>query len=116
MKKIMVGILFLISGLLVGTANSAEYPGAFHISSVFLSNATNFHFRIYSDNPGSWLCSNGPRNPSWGYINEADSGAKGKIAALLEAYAMGKTITATTIGVPYNGSTYCQIIEFQISN
>ena len=52
------------------------------------------HFRVVSNT--TWHCHNGPQNPAWSYVDETDSGAKAKIATLLTAYALGKTVTAQT--------------------
>lgn len=97
-------------------ASAFEYPAPIKIQAIVMSSAKNYHFRVISNNPGAWLCSNGPTNEAWAYINEDDSGAKGKMAALLLAYSMGKTVTLTTAGVDGGGVTYCHIFDFRVSD
>jgi hypothetical protein len=111
MKKISLVILAVVVVLTsIGVACAYDYPDQFQIKNLYVSGATNYHFRIWSMTPNAPLCTGGPTNPSWAYINEADSGAKGKIASLTIAYVMGKKVALTTITV----GSYCQIVEFQI--
>jgi hypothetical protein len=49
--------------------------------------------------------------PTWAYVNETDAGAKGYIAALLSAFAMGKQVALYV--QPVNG--FCRIIEINIT-
>lgn len=107
-------ILLAIAASMAGVnAGAAEYPTPFKISSIFVSSASNYHFRVES-NTGNWHCNNGPKSPAWSYVNETDSGAKGKISALLAAYASGKSVTLVTEGVIAGANTYCRILEFKI--
>lgn len=117
MKKISILVFAAVCFFLTATnpVQSAEYPGPFTIKSITVSSATNYHFRLQS-NGSSWLCLNGETNPPWAYINEADSGAKGKIATLLTAYSLGKTVTVVTEGVVVGSSTYCHILDFLVSD
>lgn len=116
MKKTVM-LFVIVFGLIVGSLTSAfawETPGPFKINAIYMSNATNYHFRIYSSTP-SWHCSGGPANPAWSFINEDDSGAEAKIKTLQLAYAMGKTVQLYTQGVAHpSGQTYCRIVEFII--
>lgn len=113
-------VIFLVCVQMAGNVLAGEFPAPFKIAGLFVSDATNLHFRVNSNNPSAWLCSNGPTNPSWAYINEADSGAKVKIATLMTAYSLGKTVSLVTEGVyfggDYGGKTYCRILEFSISD
>jgi len=108
--KFLLAVTLFFFGVNV---NAAEYPTPFKISSIFVSSASNYHFRVES-NTGNWHCSNGPKLPAWSYVNEADSGAKGKISALLAAYASGKSVTLVTEGVAAGANTYCRILEFKV--
>ncbi|QMV16525.1 hypothetical protein [Vibrio spartinae] len=108
-------ILIVMGITLSGVIQAAEYPGAFKISAIFMSGPTNFHFRVISNNPGAWHCHNGPKNPSWSYINENDPGSKGMMSALMAAYVAKKTVKVVTQGVDTPAGHMCHIIEFQIS-
>lgn len=118
-RKMLVGlsvVIFLICVQMAGNVSAVEYPAPFKIAGLYVSHADNLHFRVISNNPSAWLCSNGPINTSWAYINEADSGAKVKIATLMSAYALGKTITLATEGIVSGSTTYCHILEFSITD
>ncbi|WP_325892215.1 hypothetical protein [Grimontia sp. NTOU-MAR1] len=107
---------YLISLLLLSFSTfAAETPGPFKIKEIFMSHPANFHFRVISDNPDAWHCHNGPKNPSWSYINEADPGSKGMMSALLAAYVSNKTVSLVTKGVDTYAGRMCQIVEFKIS-
>ncbi len=117
MKKIII-LVAIVFGLTVGTLTSAfalEAPGPFKINAICMSNATSYHFRIYSDTP-SWHCSGEPTvGGAWSYINENDDEAAGKIKTLQLASAMGKTVHLYTQGVAHpSGQIYCRIVEFII--
>lgn len=117
MKKTVM-LFVIVFGLTVGTLTPAfalESPGPFKINAIYMSNATNYHFRIYSSTP-SWHCSGGPTvGGAWSFINEDDSGAEAKIKTLQLAYAMGKTVQLYTQGVVGpNGQTLCRVVEFSI--
>ncbi len=111
-----VAFACILAMMLVDDAVALEFPGPFKIKSIFVSGATNLHYRVISDNPASWQCHNGPTYDSWAYINENDDGAKGKIAAIQMAYALGKSIRLITEGVwvPWGTGTICHIIELQL--
>ena len=115
MKK----LFYLVMSLGVSQSlSAAEYPGPFKIKEIFMSQPTNFHFRVvanYAD-PNAWHCHNGPKNPAWSYINEGDPGSKGMMSALLTAYAAQKTVTLVTEGVDTPAGRMCKIIEFKISD
>ncbi len=49
-------------------------------------------------------------SPNWAYVDEDDPGAKGFIAALLSARAVGNTIRMLVS--PVNG--FCHIVELHI--
>jgi hypothetical protein len=117
MKKTVI-LFVIVFGLTVGTITSAsawETPGPFKINAIYMSNANNYHFRVYSSTP-YWHCSGGPTaGGAWSYINENDDGAAGKIKTLQLAYAMGKTVQLYTQGVAHSsGQVYCRIVEFII--
>lgn len=118
-KKIIIGAFIMALALYVSFSKpdisfAREFPAPFKIKAIFLSGANNYHFRVISNNPGTWLCHNGPINDPWAFVNENDSGAKTKISALLAAYSMGKTVSLITEGVADGAATYCRIVEFYI--
>lgn len=91
----------------------------FNISKIFVSNATNFHYRISGNNAdGSplLLCnSNFEYGKTIAYLNEADSGSKGKISTLLAAYAaQDKVKLGYEIFTAGNGNTFCHIVEIEV--
>ena len=105
---------FAVSASLFGmNVYAVEYPTPFKISSIYVSSASNYHFRVESST-GNWHCNNGPKSPAWSYVNEPDSGAKGKMSALLAAYASGKSVALVTEGVTVGANTYCRIVEFRV--
>lgn len=113
---ILLATAILTAGMLAPRPSSAEYPAPFKIAIITVSGSTNLHFRVgYSGTTP--LCSNGPTagNP-WAYLNETDSGAKGKIATLLMAYALRKTVTIETQSVLFGTSTYCHILDVNVSD
>lgn len=105
-------IIFACALLIGGAASATETISAFKINKVFVSNAENFHFRVYGM-PAMSFC---PDGSTWAYINEADSGAKGKISTLLSAYAAGKDVVlyVTPTDPASNGKAYCKITEFMV--
>ena len=88
----------LVSGISCVWAEGPEYPAPFKIRNIKVANAGNFHFRVISDSPDKWHCHNGPTDEAWSYINENDNGAKGKMAILMMAFALGKTVELVTEG------------------
>lgn len=108
MSKIMRGlaVLVLIATTLPMTANAAgRFTGAFKPAGPYVSGGSNYYFRVLGL-PDSANC-----QQNWAFINEADSGSKGKIATLLMAYAQGRNVS---LYVQEDGSGYCQIIEFVV--
>ena len=84
----------------------------FNIATINMSAADNFHFRI-SGRPTQTMCANGI---DWAYINENDSGAKGKIAGLMMGYSLGKKVGLLTETVVRNGTNFCHILDFTLSD
>lgn len=117
MKKIIVAFFLSVTSAMA-LAEIIESSTPFKISEIYVANATKYHFRIMADYSDStkWLCNNGPKNPAWAYINEADSGAAGMISTLLTAYAAGKTVTLYTTGIDGPSGRVCKIVEFSIKN
>ena len=113
MKKYLVLLFLAVSS----NSMAIETPAPFKIDKIYLANAENFHFRVLRNTTdGTWLCNNGPKNPAWAYINESDSGSKGKMSALLAAYAAKKTVQLYTEGVDTSAGRMCKIVEFIISD
>ncbi|OWQ88589.1 hypothetical protein CDN99_17230 [Roseateles aquatilis] len=109
MLKTMQGIAAtaMVAALALPMAAHAEgrWTGEFKPGGPYVSSGVNFHFRV-SNVPATANC---PQ--TWAYINETDSGAKGKIAALLLAYAQGKSID---IFVDTGDGGYCHVVEFVV--
>jgi hypothetical protein len=115
MKRcVLIGSALFLVLAVSGIALAFDQPPTFKISGLFWSDAQNMHCRVLSDTPTIPLCTGGPTNAAWAYINESDSGAKGKIAGLMTAYALGKSVNLTTESVPVGAATYCHIVEFSI--
>ena len=112
MKNLRMVIMFLVMSIvLAGNVCAWEQPAPFKIRAIYVSHATNYHFRIYSDLTG-WHCSGGPQGSAWSFINETDSGAVEKMNVLKMAYITGKTVQVYTSGVTHSdGSTFCHIEE-----
>ncbi|WP_283131155.1 hypothetical protein [Enterovibrio norvegicus] len=70
MKYILLILLFFFNANT--NANTTETPASFKIKEIYMAHPANFHFRVVSDNPGAWHCHNGPKEPAWSFINEAD--------------------------------------------
>ncbi|PID52785.1 MAG: hypothetical protein CR972_00005 [Candidatus Moraniibacteriota bacterium] len=114
MKKLLGVVLFCVMVMNTGTAYSLEHPAPFKISKIFVSNANNYHFRIFSDSP-NWHCYGGPQGEAWSYIDETDSGAIEKMNMLKLAYAMDKTVEIITAGVEHSDTMMvCHIIEVKV--
>ena len=107
MKRYITALLTALVFLISFAHATNEYPTPFVITKTKVADANNYHFRVYSD--GNWHCFNGPTNPAWSYLNEADSGAKTKILQLMTAHRDGNEVTLVTEGVTVNGVTYCKI-------
>ncbi len=107
MRVLLLVVMLLFSGL----SYSAQPTGWFKISEIYVSSANNMHFRVVGLPAGA--CPNGS---NWAYVDEADTGAKGKISALLSAYVAGKNVHLWIETKDYysNGQVYCQIAEFSI--
>lgn len=108
MKKIVFFVLCLLS--FTASIKAYDVSSHFVIDKLWISGAENAHYRIV-DESGTAHCTGGPTNPAWSYINVSDSGSKGKISAILLAYAQGKTVELTT-ETDVNG--YCHVVEFWV--
>jgi hypothetical protein len=114
-KNLLVVVFILVSSIVCSSVYAVEYPAPIKIQSITVSSVGNFNFRIQS-NGTSWLCANGPSGNAWAYVEETDSGAKEKIATLLTAYTLGKTIALVTEGILFGSTTYCHIRDFTVSD
>ncbi len=104
MKRIMVyAILLMISK----AALADGWTPAFTITGVYVAGLNNFQYRVYGV-PTQASCTNGP---TWAYVNDSDGGSAGQYAAILSAYAEGKSISLNVVTV--NG--YCHIIELFVT-
>lgn len=113
MKKIKSIFLSLVlfTGLGFGQKVFAlEAATPFVIDKLWISGAESAHYRIV-DEEGPAHCTGGPTGPAWSYINVSDSGSKGKISAILLAYAQGKTVELST---ETDADGYCHVVEFWV--
>jgi hypothetical protein len=111
MDSMIVGIRGLLIAALFTMSAAAQavgYTGPFVINQLYISGAENYHLRV-SGFPAISACSNGP---TWAYVNQSQSGSKTYIAALMTAYAMGKTVNI--VWQP-DTSGYCQVLEVIVS-
>jgi hypothetical protein len=103
MKKLVLTSVLLFASM---QAFADEWTPEFRITALYVAGATNFHYRVFGM-PNMPVCANGV---NWAYVNEADPGSKGFIAAMLSAHASGKPIQVLT--TPVNG--FCHILELII--
>lgn len=96
MKRFIAAILAALS--LLGAAPAFAWDGTVTgtAGQVDISYGGNLDFRIYLTS-GALMCTGGQ---AFAYVNEADANYKGFVAALLQASALGKTVTifSTTVG------------------
>lgn len=117
MKKLFLFCLMFFSAAFI-KAHAGQACGTFYctdnfnIAMINMSAADNFHFRI-SGRPTQTMCTNGI---DWAYINENDSGSKGKIAGLMMGYSLGKKVGLLTETVVRNGTNFCHILDFTLSD
>lgn len=101
--------------LLAQTAisQSTQYSGLFVISGLTLSAAGNMTLRV-NGMPTVSACA---AAPNWGYVDENDSGSKEKVAALLSAYALGKSVNLLLTATNFysDGRMFCHILDFTVS-
>lgn len=108
MKKMVstLAVLTVLAATHATTANAAvRDTGYFKPAGPYVSSGNNFYFRV-SGIPASANCVQ-----NWAYINEDDSGAKAKIATMLMAYSMGKTVS---LMVDEGLGGYCRILELVV--
>lgn len=87
----------------VADAHANYWTGDFTITNLYVAGENNFQYRTYG--AGSQpIC---PNSPNWAYVNDADSGSKGKIATILAAFYTGRPIRVYIEAV--NG--FCHIEE-----
>jgi hypothetical protein len=112
-KQAFRSLAVLFVGFVAGTAQATEWTPYAKVSSTFVSSGTNMYFRVIG--PVSTQC---PDHSNWAYINESDSGAKGKIATLLTAYALGKNVRLFVEPKDFygNGAVYCHVLEVQVTD
>ena len=83
----------------------------FKIPGTSVSSPANFHFRVQGVTAPE--CTFG-----FMFVDQADEGAKVKIANLMSAYYAGKTVSAVAELVNYygDGRTFCKVVEFTVLN
>lgn len=84
-------------------AAAGQWVSAFTVTSLFVSGENNYQYRLYGM-PTVTACTNGP---NWAFINDADSGSKGKVATLLGAFYSGRRVGIFVEAE--NG--YCHVLE-----
>jgi hypothetical protein len=94
------------------TAHAETHGTAeFQITRMAYSDADNLHVRVWGMQPMSYC----PGNQNFAYVNEGDSGAKAKIAALIAAHAAGRAISLVVEPTVFtNGQLYCHILDFTV--
>jgi|GEM_PF-1567283 len=109
MKKLLsVMLACLVISPALSSADTASGPITWPYR-IFVSGSQSFHYRIFKEGNPISFCS-GIHSNEFAYINEADDGAKGKIAALLTAYALQRDIHIQYSVTDADG--YCQIRQF----
>lgn len=93
--------------LLSQTAVASAWTSDFTITNLYIAGENNFQYRVYGM-PANSACSNGP---TWGYVNDSDSGSKGQVATLLAAFYSGRPIRLLI----EPGGGYCHIVEVFVS-
>ncbi|MCP4485927.1 MAG: hypothetical protein GY820_01160 [Gammaproteobacteria bacterium] len=108
MRVFFVTVMIFFSSV----SYALESTGWFKINQVFVSNGNNLYFRVYGMSSMSYC----PDGSTWAYVDENDSGEKGKISTLLSAYAAGKDVTLHVEPKDHyeNGKLYCHIVEVGI--
>ncbi len=61
MKFHLLALLATLTFSITTAHANPEYPAPFVITKTKVANATNYHYRVYSD--GNWHCYNGPKKP-----------------------------------------------------
>lgn len=85
-------------------AQANQWTSDFIITNLYVAGQNNFQYRVYGMSSLQSLC---PNSPNWAYVNESDSGAKGRVATILAAFYAGRAIR---VYVTVTGG-YCQIEE-----
>lgn len=98
-KKLIAAFLLLLAS----TAHANQWTGPFTITELYISEATNYHVRVFGF-PAISACPNGS---TWAYMNTG-TGASEYYAALMIAYSTGKQVN---LYVGPDGNGYCAIIE-----
>ncbi len=108
MRVLLVTVMILLSSI----SYAAESTGWFKINQVFVSSGNNLYFRVYGMASMSYC----PDGPAWAYVDEKDSGEKGKISTLLSAYAAGKDVYLKVEPKDFygNGKIFCHILELGV--
>ena len=86
-----------------GPTVAGQWVSSFTVTRLFVAGENNFQYRVYGM-PALPACASGP---DWAYVNDADSGAKGKVATLLGAFYSGRRVGIFVEVV--NG--YCHILD-----
>jgi len=94
-------------GLAALPAHADGWTSDCTITNLYVAGQNNFQYRVFGM-PGIASCTSGQ---TWGYVNDADPGSQGFVAAILSAYNTGKLIRLNIQTV--NG--FCHIIELFVS-
>jgi len=82
------------------------------IRSTWLSGGSNYAFRIYLSQAG--VDQLNQCTAGFAYLNTSDDNYQAKVASLMTAYSMKKTVTLSLIFTDPNG--FCRITDFQVSD
>jgi hypothetical protein len=66
----------------------AYWSSDFTITGLYVAGENNFQYRAY----GVGTLAMCPNSPNWAYVNDNDSGAKGRVATILAAFYSGRPI------------------------
>jgi len=106
--RLLIRILAVVAiGFAANSARADGWTSNFKITGIFVAQQNNNQYRV-NGMPAVAACTNGT---TWGYVNDADFGSPGMIAAIYSAYVSAKLVSLHVVTV--NG--YCHIIEMLIS-
>lgn len=104
-RQVSMLALAVMAALPTVASAAGRFTGAFKPAGPYVSGGNNYYFRVQGL-PSSANCLQ-----NWAFVDEADSGSKGKIATLLMAYAQGRNVS---LYVEEDGAGYCRIIELVV--
>ena len=107
---ISLGLAFAVMTSSPAMAGPTSASGV--IRSTWLSGGSNSAFRIYLSQAGVDQLSQCQYD--FAYLNTSDDNYQAKVASLLTAYSLKKTVTLQGIVTESNG--FCRIVDFQVTD